>query len=110
MARKGKPQPKQSAYDAKAALKESLLYAADRYSVDFPGSPLSVMLEIAVGAAVFRAGQARPTADIEAMHGIIDDTMKLVGQAARRPILLKALTEVNTVASRKAIIKKLLVG
>ena len=61
-----------------------------------------------MGAAVFRAGQARPTAELEAMHGIIDETMELIGRVASRPILLRALCEVKTVASRKAIIQKLL--
>jgi hypothetical protein len=109
MKRKRKPQMKPLAYDAKAALKKSLLYAADRYSVDFDGSPLSVILEIAVGAALFRAGQARPTADIEVMHGIIDETMELTGREASRPQLLRALSEAKTVKRRKAIIQKLLV-
>ncbi len=108
MTHKKTPPAKPPAYDARAAISEGLRYASDRYSVDFRGAPLSVILEIATAAAGFHAGQARPMADAKAMDGIIDETMELIGRVASRPALLRALSEVKTAESRKALIKKLL--
>jgi hypothetical protein len=80
MTPKKKRLTKPHAYNAKTALSEGLRYAAKRYIADFPGQPPSVILEVAVGAALFRAGQTIPGIDSDELDHIVDTTMALVGR------------------------------